>query len=114
MAQTESTDPAKIRAWLPMLSQYGPDLLATCLNASELSQTLVSEWLSSYMFQGDPNGDQKAQDIAGWLGDHSIFKTHGRPISRAVAEQHGLNILELEFRPASARRSAFDLPCSSP
>jgi hypothetical protein len=96
MAQTESADPAKIRAWLPMLSQYGPDLLATCLNAGDLSKALVSEWLSRYMFQGDPNGDQKAEDIAGWLGDHRIFKTHGRPISREVAEQHGLNILELE------------------
>ena len=96
MAQTESADPAKIRAWLPMLSQYGPDLLATCLNASDLSRTLVTEWLSKYMFQGDPNADQKADDIAGWLGNHGIFKTHGRPIARALAEQRGLNIFELE------------------
>ena len=96
MAQTESADPAKIRAWLPMLSQYGPDLLATCLNASDLSRTLVTEWLSKYMFQGDPNADQKADDIAGWLGNHGIFKTHGRPIARALAEQRVLNIFELE------------------
>jgi hypothetical protein len=96
MAKTESADPAKIRAWLPMLSQYGPDLLATCLNASDLSKTLVTEWLTEYMFQGEQDGPQTAQGIASWLGDHSIFKTHGRPISRAVAEQHGLKILELE------------------
>jgi hypothetical protein len=79
-----------------MLSQYGPDLLATCINASDLSKTLVAEWLTRYMFNGDQEGTQKANDIAEWLGSHSIFKTHGRPISRAVAEQHNLKILELE------------------
>jgi hypothetical protein len=74
MAKTESGDPVKLRAWLPMLSQYGLDLLATCLNASELSKTLVTEWLTKYMFKSDQGGGQKAELIASWLGDHSIFK----------------------------------------
>jgi hypothetical protein len=96
MAKTESADPAKIRAWLPMLSQYGPDLLATCINASDLSRTLVTEWLAKYMFKGQRGARKKAADIGNWLGSHDIFKTHGRPISRALAEQHKLNIVELE------------------
>jgi Serine dehydrogenase proteinase len=96
MAKTESVDPAKIRAWLPMLRQYGPDLLATCLNASDLSKTLVTKWLTAYMFKGEQDGAKKADEIAGWLGDHSIFKTYGRPISRAEGEQHNLKIMELE------------------
>ena len=96
MARTESADPAKLRAWLPMLSQYGPDLLATCLNVSELSKTLVTEWLTKYMFKGQRSGRKKAEEIGNWLGSHDVFKTHGRPISRALAEQHKLNILELE------------------
>ena len=96
MAQSEAADPVKIRAWLPMLSQYGPDLLATCINASDLSKTLVTEWLTKYMFKGQRAGRKKAEDIGNWLGSHNIFKTHGRPISRAVAEQHKLKIFELE------------------
>jgi hypothetical protein len=95
MAKSESADPAKVRAWLPMLSQYGPDLLATCINASELSKTLVTEWLTTYMFKGDQDGAQKAKEIGDWLGSHSVLKTHGRPIFRAVAEQHKLKIVEL-------------------
>jgi hypothetical protein len=96
MAKTESADPAKLRAWLPMLSQYGPDLLATCINASDLSKTLVTDWLTKYMFKGQRSGRKKAEEIGNWLGSHDIFKTHGRPISRALAEQHKLKILDLE------------------
>jgi len=96
MAKTESADPTKLRAWLPMLSQYGPDLLATCINVSDLSKTLVTEWLKKYMFKGQRSGRKKAEEIGNWLGSHDVFKTHGRPISRALAEQHKLNIMELE------------------
>jgi hypothetical protein len=96
MAQTASANPVALRAWIPMLSQYGPDLLAACQNASDLSKALVSEWLTNYMFRSDPNAATKADNIAAWLGSHNVFKTHGRPISRAVAEQHDLNIVELE------------------
>ena len=96
MAKTDSSDPVKLRAWLPMLSQYGPDLLATCINASDLSKTLVTEWLAKYMFKNDQAGGQTAEQIASWLGDHSEFKTHGRPISRAMAKQQNLKIIELE------------------
>jgi hypothetical protein len=96
MAKAESADPANLRAWLPMLSQYGPDLLATCINVSDLSKTLVTEWLQKYMFKGQRSGRKKAEEIGNWLGSHDVFKTHGRPISRALAEQHKLNIMELE------------------
>jgi hypothetical protein len=96
MAKTESIDPAKIRAWLPMLGQYGPDLLATCINASDLSKALVSKWLAKYMFKHDDNGAQTADEIAGWLADHREFKTHGRPISCVDADAHKLKVVKLE------------------
>jgi hypothetical protein len=96
MAKDQSADPAKLRAWLPMLSQYGPDLLATCINVSDLSKILVTEWLKNYMFKGQRSGSRKATDIGNWLGSHDVFKTHGRPISRSAAEQNKLKILELE------------------
>jgi Serine dehydrogenase proteinase len=62
MARDGAADPATVRAWLPMLSQYGPDLLATCTNATHLSKTLVTEWLTKYMFRNDQDGPRKAED----------------------------------------------------
>ena len=49
MAQQECADPKKLTAWLPMLNQYGPDLLVQCQNATELSRILVQQWLRTYV-----------------------------------------------------------------
>jgi len=95
-AVLECQDPSKIRAWLPMLTQYGPDLLVTCQNANKLSRALVSKWLEAYMFKGDRAAQSKATHIADWMADHNTFKTHGRPISRDEARQHGMVIVDLE------------------
>ena len=96
LAKTQAADPVTLRAWLPMLSQYGPDLLITCTNATKLAKMLVTNWLTSNMFKGDPDAAQKATAIGDWLADHSHFMTHGRPISRDTAEQKGLKIVRLE------------------
>ena len=55
LAKKECSDPAKMGAWLPMLGQYGPALLVQCKNASDLSESLVRDWLEAYMFQLDKN-----------------------------------------------------------
>jgi hypothetical protein len=81
-ALRDAADPVKLRVWAPMLAQYGPDLLVTCQNAARLSEDLVSEWLKSYMFRGQADGEAKGKAIARWLADHNTFKTHARPISR--------------------------------
>ena len=95
-AVIQCNDPNKIRAWLPMLAQYGPDLLVTCDNANKLSKTLVSSWLQNYMFAGQANAEQLATEISDWMADHNQFKTHGKPISRDEARQHGMRIVDLE------------------
>ncbi len=94
-AKRECADPAKLAAWLPMLNQYGPDLLIQCEHANELSKSLVQRWLETYMFKWSQN-KQKAKNIAGWLCDHSHFKTHGRHIPRDEMEARGLKIRHLE------------------
>ncbi len=96
-AKTECTDPAKMGAWLPMLSQYGPDLLIQCRNALDMSRSLVTDWLMTYMFRADPANEQKATDIADWLSDHGQFKSHGRHIPRPEIERRGLRIEHLEL-----------------
>jgi hypothetical protein len=95
-AKEECKDPTLVRAWLPMLNQYGPDLLVTCQNASDLAEELVRQWLGTYMFRGNADGRAKADRIAKWLGTHSNFKSHGRPIPRQDLEEQGLTITALE------------------
>jgi hypothetical protein len=92
-AQVECQDQRNLAAWLPMLSQYGPDILVQCENASKLSKDLVTSWLKQYMLKKDP---QKAEEIAEWLAKHDNFMTHARQLSRDVLESKGLNIEKLE------------------
>ena len=98
-AQRECQDPAKLSAWLPMLGQYGPDLLMQCETALELSRELVSTWLNTYMFASisDPNERQeRAQLVSAWLSDHTTFKSHSRHLSRSELRQKGLVVSSLE------------------
>ncbi|MCX5644235.1 MAG: serine protease [Phycisphaerae bacterium] len=95
-AKSECTQPENMGAWLPMLSQYGPDLLVTCKNACDLSRDLVQGWLEKYMFSAYLDRVDKAARIAEWLSTHSNFKSHGRHIGRTEARSRGLNIEDLE------------------
>ena len=95
-AQRECVDPEKLTAWLPMLSQYGPDLLEQCQASLDLSRELVMTWLSTYMFKNDPSGDTQSRKIASWLADHKRFKSHGRHLSRGQLEEKGLVVRPLE------------------
>lgn len=98
-AQADCADTAKMPAWLPMLGQYGPDLLVACDHVSELSRRLVARWLESYMFAGDPNGPQTADHIASKLAKHEDHLTHGRHLSRETLEGMGMKIVHLEDDP---------------
>lgn len=92
-AQKECVDPSKLASWVPMLSQYGPDLLIQCQNASDLSRTLVAEWLKRCMLRSDPD---RAEQIAEWLSTHQNFKSHSRFLPRSVLQEKGLNVKNLE------------------
>lgn len=95
-AVRECQDPAKLAAWLPILGQYGPDLLNQCEAFSVLARSMVQRWLQQYMFRGLANSDQKAQAIAEWLADRDNFRSHSKHISRWEAEERGLCIEHLE------------------
>jgi|ERR1700731_1135506 len=99
LAQKECKDPAKLGAWIPMLSQYGPDVLVKCQHACAMSKSLVQGWLEHYMFKGDSAAKRKADKIAKWLAKHRHFKSHGRHIPRTELENKGLLIDQLEQDP---------------
>ena len=98
-AQRECADPAKLSAWLPMLSQYGPDLLVQCESALDMSRDLVKTWLETYMFKWRDARREKAEEISGWLSEHEHFKSHSRHIPRAEVERRQLEVVRLEGDP---------------
>ena len=95
-AREECADPAKLSAWLPMLSQYGPDLLVQCESALTMSKDLVKTWLERYMFKGMPNGEKKAEEVSAWLAGHDNFNSHSRHIPRSEVEERQLRVFRLE------------------
>lgn len=95
-AATECQDPRRLAAWLPSLNQYGPDLIVRCEDAQKLTEEVVRRWLEQHMFKNDPDGANKAAEVARWLGSRGQFKSHGRHISRPELEAHGLKIDYLE------------------
>jgi ATP-dependent protease ClpP protease subunit len=82
LAKTECRDDKNLPAWIPILGQYGPGLLVECVNAIKLSQKLVADWLSKYMFEGKNDPRKLSGKIAKNLSSHGRFKTHGRFIHR--------------------------------
>jgi hypothetical protein len=81
-AKAECQDPRNLAAWLPMLNQYGPDLLVQCEHAREMSKELVHR-------------ASRATAIADWLADHSHFK-NSRHIPRDELRARGLRVECLE------------------
>lgn len=95
-AKRECADPAKLSAWLPMLAQYGPDLLERSDMALELSKTLVKQWLKTYMFKFADDAESQAESVATWLASHQNFKSHSRHLPRSKLISKGMKVVELE------------------
>ena len=95
-AQREGADAAKLSAWLPMLAQYGPDLLERSEMALQLSKTLVKQWLATYMFRLADDPEARAEALSGWLANHDNFNSHSRHLSRDQLRAKGMSIAALE------------------
>ena len=80
-------NPGRALAWMPILREFGPSLLQESRNSIELARSLVAEWLKAYMFNGDENLAQAAQDIAKYMGDHNNFNSHARRVSPAFLKR---------------------------
>ena len=80
-----------IAAWLPILQQYGPSLLAECKNAIALTETLVKEWLAGYMLKGKTRAKNKANTASKFLaGDKHL--SHGRAIDIEELKKRSVDI----------------------
>ncbi len=98
-ARRECEDPTKLPVWLPMLSQYGPDLLVKCEWALEMSRDLVKRCLETYMFEKEDDCSEKSTRISDWLAGHENFMSHARHIPRSEIVKHGMKVCLMEEDP---------------
>jgi hypothetical protein len=100
LAQEEiRKDPNKIPAWLPILRQYGPSLIIECRNHLKLGEERVAEWLTRYMFAGRADAQQKATELAAYLNDHTLFRSHSRRVGIEDLQRHEANVLDMRTQP---------------
>lgn len=103
-AKKEIADkPNLLPAWIPILNQYGPSLIAECHNATELATNLVATWLERYMFAGQADAATKAKRIADFLGNHRNFLSHRRMIGIDKAIELGLTVIDMRQDPTLQR-----------
>lgn len=80
--------------WAGKILSYPHGFLKICETTIELAKEKVAKWLNLYMF--NKSNETKAKEIATWLGDAHVHKTHSRPIPVQAAQDKGLLIENLE------------------
>jgi hypothetical protein len=96
MARLQCQDPKNLAAWTPILKDYSPGLLATCDHAAQRAQQIVEGALAKYMLASADDPARAAKDAAAWFGNAAEFKSHGRPVRRDEARDHGIIVNDLE------------------
>jgi len=89
-------DPAQLPVWIPLLQEFAPALLVECENFINLSKTLVINWLSEFMFQGEKDAKRKAKKIASYLTNEKISLSHARRIDAEQLRKLGVKVDLLE------------------
>ena len=90
-----SPNPQKITLWGPILATMGPALLVQCENAKELGRQMVVDFMTDYMFAGDPMAQAKAMGIADALNDYSQWLSHGRKVDLAALQRLNVHAMAL-------------------
>lgn len=89
-----ASNPEHAQYWRIKLQQYPAAFLKTAIDAIQLSDTLLREWLSTCMF-GESDQD-KVDLIVSKLNEHDDSKTHGRHFNVEFCKSIGLKIELLE------------------
>ncbi|MDV8058233.1 SDH family Clp fold serine proteinase [Rhodococcus sp. IEGM 1343] len=91
-----STDPTTIAVWQPIIAKYTPTLIGECEKAIDWANDMVKKWLTTGMFVGLPDADDRADAVLKELGDHSLTLSHSRHISAEKAKDLGIKVVDLE------------------
>ncbi len=77
-------DPEVLGVYLPLLNKLDLALFEMCINANKLSESLVTEWLKSYLLRDESDPAARAKEITAYLAKHKDRLSHGRPIMLAT------------------------------
>lgn len=95
-AKEVKADPSRIAIWQPIIGKYHPSFLQECVNAIAWSKTVVTDWLETGMYHGDPKAATKAKRVVRELSDYKKMKTHGRHVHIDQCKAFGLKVTDLE------------------
>ena len=98
-AKEVKADPSRIAIWQPIIGKYHPSFLQECVNAIAWSKTVVTDWLTTGMFQGDLRASTKAKRVVRELSDYKKMRTPGRHVHIDQCKSLGLKITDLEADP---------------
>jgi len=92
-----SFDIKTIPIWQTILSRYSPTLIGECEKAIKWSESIVSDWLKSNMYENDPKKVEIVDAIIKELGSHAMTLSHDRHLSTDILKDKlGLKIILLE------------------
>lgn len=103
-------DPNSLPVFLPWLSQHSL-FVQICRDAIDLSLVLAKRWVSTYMFPRRRNRAKIADEIASYLTNREIHKSHNRRIGIDEAIYQKLSILDMRQDP-TLRHFIWQLYCS--
>jgi hypothetical protein len=94
-AMIKKEGPESLPAYIPLIEKYSLDLFELCEDSEKLSKTLVSSWLSKYMFATEKHGaplTRKIKKAVGYFSDYDTHRIHSRPLSPSKLSDFGLKI----------------------
>jgi hypothetical protein len=89
-------DPQTAALWASPLQSLGPALLMEARNALDYGETMVARWLAKRHFQGNPNAQKLATEVASYFNRSDVHKSHGRRINCDEAAAQKLEIIKPE------------------
>ncbi|MFU8802636.1 MAG: SDH family Clp fold serine proteinase [Bradymonadaceae bacterium] len=96
-AESLKTDPdGEGRMWLDIVMKHPPTLYITCTQAVDWVRQIVTDWLVTGMFHGEPDALAKAERIVNDLSDMATNKSQDRQVSVTRLKRLGVNVVELE------------------
>lgn len=94
------TNPNNTNYWAIRLGKYPAAFLKQAIDAIELSNTLVVDWLGTCMYDNtNPNDVRIINNICQNLNEHDKSKNHGRHFDYKFCKNIGLKIVEMESDP---------------
>lgn len=86
-------NPENAQYWAIKLQQYPAAFMKTAMDAIDLSDELIREWLSDVMLKDDKDNLNRAVTF---LGSHENSKVHGRHYQHSECIKNGLKIKLME------------------